>query len=58
MWAVEAEGAPTAGMTQVLAEQEKELAGLERDTPTFLAQEVEPINALAAKLGLPFVVVP
>ena len=58
MWAIEAEGAPTAGMTRVLAEQEKELADLERDTRAFLVQEVEPLNALAAKLGLPYVVVP
>jgi photosystem II stability/assembly factor-like uncharacterized protein len=58
MWAIEAEGAPTAGMTQVLAEQEKELADLERQTRAFVSQDVEPLNALAAKLGLPFVVVP
>ena len=58
MWAVEAEGPPTAGMTQVLAEQEKELAALEQETRAFLAKEVEPLNALAAKLGLPYVVVP
>ena len=32
MWAVESNGAPTAGMTQVLAEQEKELAALEAET--------------------------
>ena len=58
MWSVEAEGTPTAGMTRVLAEQETELAQLERDTRAFLADEVEPLNALAAKLGIPFVVVP
>ena len=58
MWAVEGDGAPTAGMTQVLAEQEKELSALEADTRVFLAQEVEPLNALAAKLGVQFVVVP
>ena len=32
MWALESNGAPTAGMTQVLAEQEKELAALEAET--------------------------
>lgn len=58
MWAVEGEGVPTAGMTQVLEEQEKELDDLERDTRTFVAQDVEPLNVLAAKLGVPFVVVP
>jgi photosystem II stability/assembly factor-like uncharacterized protein len=57
MWAVEAEGAPTSGMTQVLAEQEKELAQLERETQAFIQRDVAPINEAAAKLSLPFVIV-
>jgi len=35
MWAVESSGAPTAGMTQVLAEQEKELAALEGEVLSY-----------------------
>jgi hypothetical protein len=57
MWAIEAEGLPTSGMTQVLEEQEKELAALERDTRAFFEQDVAPLNATAAKLGLQFVTV-
>jgi hypothetical protein len=57
MWAIEAEGPPTAGMLQVLATQEKELEGLARDTDQFLRQEVAPLNELAAKLAMPFVIV-
>lgn len=57
MWAIEADGPPTAGMTQVIELQEQELAQLERETRAFLSQEVAPINATAAKLGLAFVVI-
>jgi photosystem II stability/assembly factor-like uncharacterized protein len=57
MWAAESEGPPTAGMLQVLEAQEAELAQLQHDTQTFMTQEVEPLNATAAKLGLPFVIV-
>jgi hypothetical protein len=56
-WAIEAEGAPTSGMTQVLAAQEKELADLERETRNFLEEEVGTLNAAAARLGLSFVTV-
>jgi len=56
-WAVEAEGAPTSGMTQVLDAQEKELADLERETRNFLEEEVGTLNAAAARLGLAFVTV-
>jgi photosystem II stability/assembly factor-like uncharacterized protein len=57
MWAVEADGPPTAGMQQVLAGQEKELAELERETQAFLAKDVAAVNATAAKLGMGFVIV-
>jgi photosystem II stability/assembly factor-like uncharacterized protein len=57
MWAIEAEGAPTAGMKQVLDEQEKELEALSRETDGFLRREVAALNELAAKLAVPFVVV-
>ena len=57
MWAAEAQGPPTSGMTQVLGLQEKELSQLEADVRTFLAQEVSSLNAQAAKLGLSYVIV-
>jgi hypothetical protein len=56
MWAVEGEGAPTQGMQQVLAEQEKELAQLTREAEAFMAKEVAAVNTAAAKLSLPFVI--
>jgi hypothetical protein len=43
-------------MKQVLAEQEKELAGLEKDTQAFLAKDVAAVNAAASRLGVGFVV--
>jgi photosystem II stability/assembly factor-like uncharacterized protein len=57
LWAIEADGAPTAGMRQVLEEQEKELAGLEREVQALLGTDVGAINERASKLGLGFVVV-
>jgi photosystem II stability/assembly factor-like uncharacterized protein len=54
--AVDAEGPPTAGMTQVLTELEKELAALETETKQFLSGDVAKINQRAAQLNLPFVV--
>jgi photosystem II stability/assembly factor-like uncharacterized protein len=55
MWAIEAEGPPTAGMKQVLEEQEKELEALSRDTDVFIKQDVAQLNELALKLAMPFV---
>ncbi len=57
MWAVEAEGPPTAGMVQVLEAQEKELESLARETDQFLRDDVAPLNELASKLAMPFVIV-
>ena len=57
MWALESSGAPTAGMTQVLAEQEKELAALESETKGFLSGDVAKINKGATQLNLPFVII-
>jgi len=57
MWAIEADGPPTEGMTQVLVEQEKELRDLEAQTAAFVSQDVAPLNATASKLGLGFVVI-
>jgi hypothetical protein len=54
---VEAEAAPTAGMMQVLDEEEKDLAALEASTKQFIAGDVANINQRAAALNLPFVIV-
>ncbi len=56
MWAVEAEGAPTAGMLQVLKEQETELAELERAAQSWVTTDVAALNQQAEKLGIQFVV--
>jgi hypothetical protein len=56
MWALEADGPPTTGMTQVIAEQEKELAQLTRQTQEFLDEDVASLNAAAARLGLTFLI--
>jgi photosystem II stability/assembly factor-like uncharacterized protein len=57
MWAVEADSPPTAGMTQVLDVQEKELAELEQETRSFLEEDVGTLNDTASRLGLSYVVV-
>jgi hypothetical protein len=56
-WSSEGNGVPTAGMMQVLVEQEKELAALEAETKQFLDADVTSINLRASRLGVPFVVV-
>jgi len=55
-WAIDAEGPPTSGMSQVLQAQEKELSDLETETRNFIEEEVGTLNAAAAKLGLSFVI--
>jgi photosystem II stability/assembly factor-like uncharacterized protein len=56
MWAIEAEGAPTAGMQQVLAEQEKELAQLEAEAQVWFDTDVQAVNAQAERAGLTFII--
>jgi hypothetical protein len=56
-WAAEASGVPTAGMMQVLVEQEKELEALDAEMKQFVAADVASINQRASRLGVPFVVV-
>jgi len=56
LWAVEATGAPTAGMTQVLTEQEQELASLESQTKAFLTTDVASLNQRATEVNVPYVV--
>jgi hypothetical protein len=43
-------------MTQVLAEEEKELTGLEAETKQFLSTDVASINQRASQLGLAYVI--
>ena len=57
MWAIEAEGPPTAGMQQVLEQQEQELKALTSETDQFLTADVAAVNQRASQLGLPFVIV-
>jgi photosystem II stability/assembly factor-like uncharacterized protein len=56
-WAVESEGVPTQGMTQVLSEQEQELSQLTEDEQGLLLRDVGSLNQRAARLNLPFVVI-
>ena len=56
MWVVEAAGAPTAGMQQVLQQQELELAALAADAQELASKDVAAINQRASQLGLPFVI--
>ena len=57
MWAIEAAGMPTAGIQQVLQQQEQELATIAGETQQFLSGEVAALNQRASQLGLPFVIV-
>ena len=57
MSVVEADAAQTAGMMQVLVEEEKDLAALEAETQQFMTVDVAKINQRAAALNMPFVVV-
>jgi len=56
-WSSEGSGLPTAGMMQVLVDQEKELSALETETKQFMDADVVSINQRATRLGVPFVVV-
>lgn len=55
MWAIEGDAPPTRGMQQVLEEQEKELAQLEKQTQELLSKDVADLNARAEKLKLEFI---
>ncbi|HEU4694833.1 MAG TPA: hypothetical protein VFS23_40980, partial [Vicinamibacterales bacterium] len=52
----EAEGAPTAGMQQVLQEQEKELAQFESEVKVWLDTDVQAVNVQAERAGLKFII--
>jgi hypothetical protein len=57
MWASEATGVPTAGMTQVLEAQEKELAALDAETKQFLSTDIAKLNQRAAQMNLTHVII-
>ncbi|MDQ3070429.1 MAG: glycosyl hydrolase [Acidobacteriota bacterium] len=52
------DGAPTQGVRDVSADQMKELAAFEAEARAIFSIDVAAINALAAKLGLTFVMTP
>jgi chromosome segregation ATPase len=56
-WASEGDGAPTQGMKQVWAEQKRELQGYLDRYQQLLDVDLAHVNALAARLGVPWVVV-
>jgi hypothetical protein len=56
-WASEPSGLPTAGMMQVLVDQEKELSALEAETKQFMDADVASINQRATRLNVPYVVI-
>jgi hypothetical protein len=56
-WASDGNGVPTAGMMQVLVEQEKELTALETETKQFMDADVASINQRATRLSVPYVVI-
>jgi hypothetical protein len=56
MWTTIGNGAPTEGMTQVLAAYEKELAPVERDAQGVFEKELFQLNARAKSLGVEYIV--
>ena len=58
VWAIEGDGAPTQGMKEVAADQRKELDGYLAELRSLIDRDLAAINALAARLGIPHVVVP
>jgi hypothetical protein len=57
-WARDGSGAPTEGVREVLAEQEKELNGYLGQFDTLISADLANVNGLASKLGIGFVVLP
>jgi len=54
-WAIEGDGAPTEGMRQVYAEQQKELRAGEADYKSLIDTDLAAVNRLAASLGQAFI---
>ncbi|HKV08584.1 MAG TPA: hypothetical protein VJ725_10620, partial [Thermoanaerobaculia bacterium] len=57
-WVTDGSGAPTQGMKEVFAEQEKELAGYEKELDQLLGSDLAAVNAQAGQLGMGWVVMP
>lgn len=57
-WASEGGGAPTQGMREIFAEQQKELGGYVGELRTLLETDLARINSLAARLGIQHIIVP
>src|SRR5262249_12366740 len=55
--ATDGDGVPTAGMTQVLTEEETYLGTLDAETKHLLDNDVATLNSRASELRVPFVVV-
>jgi photosystem II stability/assembly factor-like uncharacterized protein len=55
MWIVSGDGLPTAGMQQVLAEYEQELAPLEAEVESLLSRDLGDLNARAKSLNVDYV---
>ena len=54
----EGDGAPTQGVREVSAAQMRELDAFEAEARSILDNDVAAVNALAAKMGLTFIVIP
>jgi photosystem II stability/assembly factor-like uncharacterized protein len=57
-WSSGGEGAPTQGMREVFAAQQKELDGYEREMAGLFGQDLAALNGQAAQLGVPGIYVP
>jgi photosystem II stability/assembly factor-like uncharacterized protein len=55
--AVDGDGAPTAGMTQVLTDEEGTLTQLDAQTKQLLDNDVATLNSRASELRIPFIVI-
>ena len=58
MFVNEGDGAPTQGMKEVFAEQQKEMTGYAGELKALLDRELSAIQLAARRLDLPFVIVP
>jgi photosystem II stability/assembly factor-like uncharacterized protein len=58
MFVNEGDGAPTAGMKEVFAEQQRELSGFQGELKALVERELATIQRAARRLDLPFVTVP
>ena len=57
-WVGSGDGAPTQGVREVFADQQRELADRQADLDRLLAADLAAVDAAAANLGLPRIYVP